>query len=449
MTRTRVSGRRARQALAERAGILPQYVDQTGVVRHTSESTRVALLAAMGFPADTEARARASLRALATADASRLLAPSRVVPALAARTVPIRMPSGRTSGVSDPTGRRSRWVLEIRDEVGAMQRAEGVVRADGAAHALRLPFALGPGYYRLALRVAAKGGEEHAAEQTLVVTPGRCVTAEEIGLPRVYGLIANLYTLRSGRNWGAGDLSDLADLVGFTGAIGGAFVGINPLHALANVDHEISPYSPLSRLYRNPLYLDVTAVPELHDSPAARRRLASPKTRATLARLRAGAHVDYAGVMAEKDAVLRELHRTFAARHRGRATSRGKAYARYCEREGEGLVDFATFLVLRGHGRARRDWHRWREAYRDHHGRAVRAFRVEHAEAVDYHCWVQFELDRQLGAVAQRARGATRARGLSGSRARLVGDRRRSLGLSRAFPRERCRHRRAARSVGP
>jgi 4-alpha-glucanotransferase len=242
------------------------------------------------------------------------------------------------------------------------------------------------------------------------------VTAEDIGLPRVYGLLANLYTLRSDRNWGAGDLGDLRELVGFTGACGGAFVGINPLHALANVDDEISPYSPLSRLYRNPLYLDVSAVPELRESPAARRRLESRQARAAIARLRAAAHVDYAGVMAEKDAILRELHHTFATRHRGHATSRGKAYACYREREGEGLGDFATFVALRahlaGHGRARRDWHRWRKAYRHPRSRAVQEFRVQHAEAIDYHCWVQFELDRQLGAVAQHARAARLALGV-------------------------------------
>src|SRR6185436_16076428 len=108
------------------------------------------------------------------------------------------------------------------------------------------------------------------------------------------------YAVESDRNWGAGDLGDLATLVDFAGSIGAAFVGVNPLHALRNTRREISPYSPVSRLYRNPLYLDIDAIPELAESPSIARRLASRAMQATLARLRDGGRVDYPAVMAVK-----------------------------------------------------------------------------------------------------------------------------------------------------
>ena len=128
------------------------------------------------------------------------------------------------------------------------------------------------------------------------MVPPRCpLPRERLGGRAVFGLLANLYAVESARNWGAGDCGDLATLVDFAGTIGAAFVGVNPLHALSNVRREISPYSPVSRLYRNPLYLDVTAVPELVETPSVARRLAGPAFQRTLARLRSGAHVDYAG----------------------------------------------------------------------------------------------------------------------------------------------------------
>ncbi len=419
MSRARVSARPALHALAARTGILPEYVDQTGIVRRTSQSTRVALLAAMGLSADTESRARAALLALAAADAGRMIAPARVVEARAAQSLPLRSARRRGAG-------RVRWQLAVSDEASETRRSEGTLSARDVTHGLRLPFAPSPGYYRVTLRLGAAAGEEQA-EQALIVTPGCCTTPVDIGLlPRrrgapppaggVYGLLANLYTLRSAHNWGVGDLTDLSDLVGFAAAIGAAFVGVNPLHALGNVGDDISPYSPVSRLYRNPLYLDVTAVPEMLESPAARARLARPETRDAITALRAGDRVEYAAVMDEKDVVLRALHQTFAARHRGRGTPRGDAYERYRDVEGEGLVDFATFLALRAHlaarAPARRDWHRWPAGYRDRSSRAVAAFRAEHSEAVEYQCYLQFELDRQLAAVAAHARNVGLAVGV-------------------------------------
>jgi len=80
---------------------------------------------------------------------------------------------------------------------------------------------------------------------------------------RVWILAVQLYGVRSARNWGMGDFGDLAWLLRWAASIGAAGIGLNPLHALF-VDHpeQCSPYSPSSRLFLNPLYIDVSALPE-------------------------------------------------------------------------------------------------------------------------------------------------------------------------------------------
>src|SRR5690349_741947 len=72
--------RPALRALAERMRIQPSYLDQTGeTLRHTSDETRVRLLAEMGIDASTEERAQEALRRLRRADRRRLIDPVRVV----------------------------------------------------------------------------------------------------------------------------------------------------------------------------------------------------------------------------------------------------------------------------------------------------------------------------------------------------------------------------------
>jgi 4-alpha-glucanotransferase len=102
---------------------------------------------------------------------------------------------------------------------------------------------------------------------------------------RAWGFGINLYALRSRRNWGIGDFSDLRAFVRFAVACGAGIVGVNPLHALHYSEPEAaSPYSPTSRYFRNPIYIDVEAVPEFDaDHPLAaelRARVAAARSRA-------------------------------------------------------------------------------------------------------------------------------------------------------------------------
>ena len=208
-----------------------------------------------------------------------------------------------------------------------------------------------------------------------------------------------------------GDVGDLRSLLELAAGQGAAFVGVNPLHALWNRGEHVSPYAPISRLHRSLLYLEIASIPELDSCSAARERIASPEFARELERLRAATHVDYERVGRAKRAVLELLHRTFTTQHRGADTPRGRAYQRYLESGGRALRDFATFVVLAEHLEPTPQeggWRRWPSQYRHPDSAAVRRFREDHSESVDFQCWVQFELDRQLSKTA----GAARAMGL-------------------------------------
>jgi hypothetical protein len=186
----------------------------------------------------------------------------------------------------------------------------------------------------------------------LGTAPLRCTgVREKLGRRRGFGVWANLYTLRSRRDSGVGDLSDLARLARLAAREGADFVGISPLHALWNRGPHVSPYAPVSRFHRNPLYLDVRAVPELARCPEARRLLAGPGLRRELEQLRGSPRVEYARVAAAQRGTLRALHACFASRP---AAARARAYAAFLAREGEALTDFATFVAIGERRAARR-----------------------------------------------------------------------------------------------
>ncbi len=274
-------------------------------------------------------------------------------------------------------------------------------RVGVARRGLEIPLPrLEPGAHRIALELGTA-----AFEQTLWVVPRSCPSPrEKLGARRVFGLWANLYAVRGAGGVGFGNLGDLAALVRLTAAAGGDFVGVNPLHALRNRGTDVSPYAPVSRLFRNPLYLDPEAVPELAASPAARRLLASAGVRRELALLRSARWLDPARSARLLARLVALLHAAF---RRHAAPARRRAFAAYRAEAGEALDAFATFQVLEevlaGRG-APRDWRRWPRAYRDPGAAEVRAFRRRHARALEREAFVQFELDRQLGRAADEAR---------------------------------------------
>lgn len=409
-----VYGHSALHVLAERMGIVMEY---TPVGTHepifTTDETCVALLAAMGIDASSEELA---LAAFAELDAAR---ESRWLPSAWVMVGGHEAPTSMTVAVPASEGAEVSWWLELREEDGRSRAGEGRARV---GHGGRIEITLGAeplplGYHDLALRVG-DGDREHAGTQRLIVVPPRCASvAERLGNERVWGITANLYSVTSARDWGAGDCTDLCSLVEWGASRGAAFIGVNPLHALRNRGHDVSPYSPVSRLFRNVLYIDVEAVPELAECDEARGSIASDAFAREHARLRALPHVDYEGVMALKRPLLERLHAEFARRHRGTGDARDLAYEAFLAMHDGALTDFATFCALEEaalRGAPPFDamdgapgwWREWPAPYRDARSDAVARFREENAEQVDLHRWMQFELDRQLARVGEHARAA-------------------------------------------
>ncbi len=390
--------RRAVDALSDEVGILPSYLDQTGQhVRETLDSTRRAFLNALGFDASTDEAADRALEQFRAEQRATTIEPARVIVAddPRARVLPVHAPAARTQ--SGP------WTLQIETEGGDQIVTEGPWRGDGMLELLLPELPLG--YHQLRLTMSA-GGSDWQNEQTLIIVPKSCVTPDQVlGGQSAFGLYANLYTIRSETNWGVGDFTDLGALAAWGGSIGAEFVGLNPLHALLNRGYDVSPYSPISRLYRNPLYIDVAQVPELQHAPEIRERIMSPEFVAELDALREPAAVQYEQVMAVKGLALKALHHVFETRVRNSGDRRALAFDAFTRVNEPGLTRFATWMSIAEH-QHNFNWTTWPAELRNASSDAVRAFAEQHCLRIEYHRWLQFEADRQLGVAADRARDA-------------------------------------------
>src|SRR5205085_1873875 len=114
--------------------------------------------------------------------------------------------------------------------------------------------------------------------------------------------------------------------------------------------------------------------------------------------------VRYDQVSAVKGIALDALHRVFEERVRPSGDERAREYERYLARGGQMLTRFATWMAIAE--REGCEWREWPPDLRDASGDGVARFAAEHASRVSFHCWLQFEADRQLRAAAATAKAS-------------------------------------------
>jgi 4-alpha-glucanotransferase len=265
------------------------------------------------------------------------------------------------------------------------------VVASGAcdSSSLRLPEGLPVGSYRLVTDAPAP------APHLVMVAPQQAYQPDIFrDGRRLWAIAVQLYGLRSRRNWGIGDFTDLAELIRLAASLGAAGIALNPLHALFpdSPDHE-SPYSPSSRLFLNPLYIDAESIAEFPGHRVA------GVAEEELARLRAGDMVDYAGVTTLKLKALRAAYAAFQASASG---ARRDDFAAFKEERGSLLERFAAFETLR---RALRSpWWEWPLKWQRPSAEALGELRRIAGVEMEFSAFLQWEADRQLGACQRLAR---------------------------------------------
>lgn len=362
-----LDGRAQVEELLSLNAVAKDYIEYSGHTAQIPFSDRFDILQFKGLDLITADRVDPLKlqAALTTAHESQwcsVLAPANILTPGGRETVCLRLPLT----VLDCT-----WQWEICCEDGSKFTQEfnpqqlsssGTGEASGVAHSARelalAPFQNGMlsiGYHRLSLRcldaLISAAHSLEGLEADLIVAPARAFEPDwALSGQRLWGFSVQVYTLRSERNWGIGDFTDLCGLIDCASSKKSSFLVLNPLHALdGNAPQQCSPYSPNDRRRLNPLYIAAEREPEFQASPSLREMVTKPAWQERLAALRSGDNIDYVAVAQCKREVFVEMFGYFVAEHLGKNTARARAFYAFVEAQGPSLLEFAQFEAARLH----------------------------------------------------------------------------------------------------
>ena len=245
------------------------------------------------------------------------------------------------------------------------------------------------GYYDLTLTQGKK-----SYKTTLAVAPLRCYSNPSLDTEKLWGFTVQLYSVRSLHNWGIGDFSDLCRLVEISARNGADIIGLNPLSVLVHQYPEnASPYASVSRLFLNPIYIDVEAVPEF--VPEDKEAIA-----AELDEVKNSELINYTKVYNLKIKMLERLYQRFL---KNKDKLRTAAYAAFCKEQGDDLEKLAAFTVLYDDycTHCWTSWKKWNKEFQNPNSQAVKKFVEAHEERIGFFKYLQFEADRQFNQAQQ------------------------------------------------
>ena len=377
--------------LAKLNGISTSYIDQLGTYVEIRDEVLVSVLAALGVDASSDEAIAASYELTKQRIADTLVEPTIVKFIGKEATTPIRAKG------HDVT-------LRLLLEDGT--RYEGNLcmylapQTDGSL-TLTLPDDIPAGYHTLRVNAGPLHGEAR-----LICAPARVPLPPAVAEKQRWGWMAQMYSIRSAESWGVGDYGDLKLLLTDAAEKSHAdFMLINPIHATAPVEPlEPSPYLPESRRFMNVTYIRPQDIEEYAGlDEAALAEVESLHAEVAPANDNAD-ELDINSAWWHKRQALQLVFKV------PRSAERQAAFEAFKEAAGPDLRAFAAWSVAFQVWGAPWEGTWFAETNRD--SPEVAELMRDHADMVDFECWLQWIADEQVTAAQTAARESGMALGL-------------------------------------
>jgi (1->4)-alpha-D-glucan 1-alpha-D-glucosylmutase len=388
--------------LCEASGIIESYYDIRGVHHVATLETKVSLLKAMRITIENDSDIHSELENIRRRDWQTIVAPvhvyqrsiSNVCIALVLNKAQIEQPIVWRITEDNGEIHQGEWRFDIHH---AAEQGD----IEGKIHfkfLVPLPSVSNDGYHQLNLQLA----DAVSVNSQLIATPETCYLLESFeGNKKIWGIGLQLYSLRSKRNWGIGDFSDLNNVCKILAPLGVDMIGLNPLHTLfSHLPENASPYSPSSRKFLNPIYLDIESIEEFASSQKLQRQVNTPGFQNRLKSLRHLDLVNYSEIWSIKLEAFESLYQQFKLQLLDVESSRIKMFRQFQSEGGMELHQFSLFEALQAFYHQQnsdiKTWQQWPEAFHNPESDSVKIWSESNADRIEFQQYLQWQTELQL-----------------------------------------------------
>jgi len=214
------------------------------------------------------------------------------------------------------------------------------------------------------------------------------------------GLLIPLFSCPSTASWGIGEIGDIEPVTAWLAGAGLRMLQLLPLNEMA--PGQQSPYSAISAMAIDPIFISVPRVPEFE--ALGGEAALPPEDREALAAVRRAPRIQHQDVRRLKRHALRASFERFLEAEWRRGGDRGRAFQAYVSEQAWWLEDYSLFRAL--HAREQeRPWMEWPEAIQRREPPAIDRARRELVDEVLFQQYLQWLAGTQWQQAREHAHG--------------------------------------------
>ncbi len=202
---------------------------------------------------------------------------------------------------------------------------------------------------------------------------------------RQSGVVVPLFSLVSRTGWGIGEFGDLPKFARWLMEAGQSIVQILPIHEMPPI--ETSPYSAMTAMALDPIYITMASVPDFSGLGAETALNVAEQSEIT--RLQHSPRVEYSSIRRLKDRWLRRSFDRFLRLEVSRGTPRSARFDTFVNAQAWWLDEYALFRAISAQHETA-PWQEWPEPQARMDAAAIKDIRAVLRQEITYRSYLQW-----------------------------------------------------------